>query len=157
MAHDEDLTKSEQGQYFCRSRRCLLKGCEHKFQPKVPSSRYCSEECREKARLWRIRRASEQYRRTAKGKIKRCKQARDRRQRAKIQKCDETGATGASVGDHHESHQGVMCARVGCYERVLLTRRSPCQKYCSCGCCLAMHRVIERERRWHKYLREHER
>ena len=33
-----------------RTRRCLLKGCEQRFQPGQPQQRYCSQRCREAAR-----------------------------------------------------------------------------------------------------------
>jgi hypothetical protein len=35
-----------------RMRRCLLKGCQHRFHPRQARQRYCSEECREAAREW---------------------------------------------------------------------------------------------------------
>ena len=55
-------------------------------------------------------------------------------------------------GDQKEKINGVLCGRPGCYERVLPTSRSPGKKYCSCGCSLAMRRVLERERRWRELL-----
>jgi len=36
-----------------RKRVCLLKGCEGRFWPVHPLTRYCSPECREEARRWR--------------------------------------------------------------------------------------------------------
>jgi hypothetical protein len=134
-----------------------LKGCGRKFQPRVPSSRYCSSECREKARQWRNRRAQERYRQTAKGKATRRKQAHVRRQKLKDRICDESGTPTVCVGDHNESNEGHICARPGCYERVTPTRRSPCQKYCNHDCCSAMRCVTERERRWQERLRERHR
>src|SRR5947209_3711266 len=35
-----------------RMRQCLLKGCDQRFHPRQPRQRYCSERCREAARVW---------------------------------------------------------------------------------------------------------
>jgi hypothetical protein len=63
------------------------------------------------------------------------------------------GGDGSREGDHKEAHrEGNCCARPGCYERFLVTRRSPLQRFCSSSCRLALARVIERERRWRARL-----
>ena len=74
-----------------RSRRpqgrvCLLKGCERRFRPVHPMTRYCGEGCREGARRWREWKARHRYRQSEGGKQKRRAQSRRyriRRQRAR--------------------------------------------------------------------------
>jgi hypothetical protein len=139
-----------------RKRLCLLKGCEQWFQPKVASSRYCSPKCRQKARQWSKKRSAERYRRSAKGKAARRKQAAVRRQRCKEQRT-ESPRSPPSVGDHNECEEGFICARPGCYERVTPTDRSPLKKYCCRNCYAAMRRVLERERRQRQRTHERQR
>ena len=66
-----------------RSRACLLKACERRFRPLRPLTRYCSEECREKARRWREWKARHHYRQSEGGKQKRRAQSRRYRLRSK--------------------------------------------------------------------------
>ena len=49
-----------------RIRRCLLQGCEQRFHPRQPRQRYCSEGCREAARKWSRRKATEKRHRANK-------------------------------------------------------------------------------------------
>lgn len=64
-----------------RTRRCLLKGCEQCFPPQRAAERYCSEECRKKAREWSEWKAQQKYRATLAGKEKRKAQSRRYRER----------------------------------------------------------------------------
>jgi hypothetical protein len=66
-----------------RSRGCLLKGCERRFRPSHPLTRYCSEECRDQARRWREWKARHRYRQTEGGKQKRRAQGHRYRLRRK--------------------------------------------------------------------------
>jgi hypothetical protein len=66
-----------------RGRACLLKGCERRFRPLHPRTRYCSEECREEAQRWREWKARHHYRQSEGGKQKRRAQSRRYRQRSK--------------------------------------------------------------------------
>jgi hypothetical protein len=66
-----------------RHRVCLLKGCERRFRPVPPLTRYCSEECREEARRWREWKARHRYRQSEAGKQKRRAQSRRYRLRSK--------------------------------------------------------------------------
>jgi hypothetical protein len=75
-----------------RSRCCLLKGCERKFQPWHARQRYCSAECRATARKWSRWKAQQRYRETAVGQAKRNGQSRRYRQRAKSRKPPEPEA-----------------------------------------------------------------
>lgn len=65
-----------------RLRRCLLKGCEHRFRPQLPWARYCSEDCRWEARHWSRWKAQQKYRATCPGKEHRQAQSRRYRRRA---------------------------------------------------------------------------
>ena len=65
-----------------RSRTCLLKGCEQRFRPLRPLTRYCSEQCREEARRWREWKARHRYRQSEAGKRKRRAQSRRYRLRS---------------------------------------------------------------------------
>jgi hypothetical protein len=75
-----------------RARRCLLKGCEQRFQPWQARHRYCSADCRKAARKWSRWKAQQRYRETASGKKKRNGQSRRYRERVKSRKPPETEA-----------------------------------------------------------------
>ena len=75
-----------------RTRRCLLKGCEQPFHPQQASDRYCSEECRKKAREWSEWKAQQRYRATPAGQEKRKAQSRRYRERVRNRKEQICGA-----------------------------------------------------------------
>jgi len=75
-----------------RRRRCLLKGCERRFQPRHARQRYCGEECRQGAREWSAWKAGRRWRATATGKRKRNRQSRRYRERLKQRKPAEKKA-----------------------------------------------------------------
>jgi hypothetical protein len=79
-----------------RSRACLLKGCGRVFRPEQPMARYCSDECREKARRWRQWKARQRYRQSPNGKQRRRAQGRRYRARRKEQRARETAAVTAA-------------------------------------------------------------
>jgi hypothetical protein len=64
-----------------RARRCLLKGCERRFQPVRPQARYCGKSCRNEAARWRAWKAQGQYRQSEGGRACRREQSRRRRER----------------------------------------------------------------------------
>jgi hypothetical protein len=70
----------------CRSRPCLLKGCEQRFHPRQAHQRYCGESCREEARKWSRWKAQQKYRTTEGGKQKRNGQSRRYRERVQSRK-----------------------------------------------------------------------
>lgn len=72
-----------------RVRRCLLKGCEQRFHARQARQRYCSAECRDKAREWSRWKAQQKYRKTASGKQKRTSQSERYRERVKSRKPPE--------------------------------------------------------------------
>jgi len=75
-----------------RTRSCLLKGCEQRFQARHARQRYCSQDCRAAAREWSEWKARQTYRGTAAGKQKRNGQSRRYRERVKAQKQSEKEA-----------------------------------------------------------------
>lgn len=83
-----------------RSRACLLKGCERRFRPLHPRTRYCSEECREQARRWREWKARHHYRQSEGGKQKRRAQSRRYRLRSKRARAAKQGP-----GRRREGHR----------------------------------------------------
>jgi hypothetical protein len=137
-----------------RTRRCLLKGCERVFRPVCHQARYCSAECRAAARRWSQKRSQEAYRGSEKGRESRQRQSRAYRERVKQRDREQALAGGdaeASEGHHREVFsEGILCARPGCYERVVASLRSPLQCFCSSLCRKALHRVLEREARWRR-------
>jgi hypothetical protein len=87
-SHPENQEARQRKRLACRprSRRCLLKGCERRFRPRHARQRYCSEHCREAARVWSRWKGQDKYRATAAGKQKRNGQSRRYRQRVKDRK-----------------------------------------------------------------------
>ncbi len=75
-----------------RARGCLLKGCKQRFPPRQARQRYCSPECREKARRWSRWKAQQRYRETAGGQAKRKGQSQRYRERVKSRKPPEPEA-----------------------------------------------------------------
>ncbi len=136
-----------------RRRMCLLKGCERKFHPVHPLSRYCSDSCRQAARRWSRRLANQRYRGSQPGKARRRAQCRRYRERV----CQRNETTGR-VCSGSKGYQGQTveetnpCHRPGCYVRFAHTPRSPHQKYCSARCRQALRRVLVREQRWRRRM-----
>ena len=83
-----------------RRRVCLLKGCERRFRPVHPLTRYCSQECREEARRWRAWKARHRYRQSEWGKQKR--RAQSRRYRMRRQR---VGEAKSGRGKPREGHR----------------------------------------------------
>ena len=75
-----------------RRRRCLLKGCEQRFDPRHVRQRYCSERCRKAARKWSRWKAQQRYRETTAGKQKRNGQSHRYRERVRSRKPPEPEA-----------------------------------------------------------------
>jgi hypothetical protein len=80
-----------------RMRRCLLKGCEHRFRPRQARQRYCSEPCRKAARKWSRWKDQQRYRKTAAGRQKRNGQSRRYREGVKSRKTPEPEAVDGSA------------------------------------------------------------
>lgn len=157
MAHPHNCAKRQVRQFHCRRRRCLLKGCTNFYRPKHPQSRYCSAECRALARRWARARARRRYRASTRGKAHRRAQSGRYRERCKTRRARALHVPEAEKesceGDQGSAREEVfLCARPGCYELVQPELRSPGKCFCSRGCCRALGRVHERERRWRARL-----
>ena len=87
-----------------RTRACLLKGCEHRFRPVHPLTRYCGEECREQARRWREWKAPHHYRQSDGGKQKRREQSRRYRERCKQAKAANHGSHKSCEGHRKKKY-----------------------------------------------------
>lgn len=136
-----------------RRRKCLLRGCERSFRPVDQREHFCSKACVSAWRVWRRWRAQQKYRRQSKSRSKRRAQSKRYRQRvrSRVEPAEQNDDREACEGHPPGGEaSGEPCARPGCYERFLLTRRSPEQKFCSSSCRRALWRVWERERRWHE-------
>jgi hypothetical protein len=134
-----------------RCRRCLLKGCERRFCPSHPLSRYCSPSCQSAARRWSCWRAGRRYRQTDQGRQCRREQCRRYRQRVRCRKAAEEDEPAAGEGHHKESSsEKSPCTRPGCYEVFQVTPRSPAQKFCGPLCRKALRCVLVREARWRR-------
>lgn len=134
-----------------RRRRCLLKGCERRFRPSHPLSRYCSPSCQAAARRWSCWRAARQYRRTEQGRRCRREQCRRYRQRLACRKRAAADEPATCEGHHKEpSSKKSPCARPGCYVLFHPTARSPTQKFCGPLCHKALRRALVREARWRR-------
>jgi hypothetical protein len=83
-----------------RSRQCLLKGCEHSFRPTHPMARYCSDDCRQKARQWSQWKSRHRWRQSERGRRKRQQQSIRHRQRLRI-----VGRTVSAGGSERGSSQ----------------------------------------------------
>lgn len=164
-----------------RNRLCLIKGCQHSFQPHYPFTRYCSPACFAAAQRWSertnpfcaecARRASQQranrnYRASKNGKAHRCQQARRYRQRCRErqkQTADSVGIPPEWEGEGYIPHrrlrddEKIFCHRPGCYVRFQPPPRSPLTKFCSAACRQAFRRVAVREQRWRERLGNHAR
>jgi hypothetical protein len=88
-----------------RSRECLLKGCGKSFRPTHPMARYCSQECRRKARQWSQWKSRQRWRQTEKGRKKRQQQSVRHRERLKQA---ERASFGPERGARGSSQAGEM-------------------------------------------------
>jgi len=171
------LSDQEASRY--RTRVCLLKGCNHSFQPHYPFTRYCGSACFASAERWSeetcpscatcVRRASQRkanrkYRSSEKGQVCRRRQSCRYRQRCRerpIRPADFADSPPAWEGEGYIPHrrypdcQKSFCHRPGCYVRFEPPPRSPLKKFCSAACCQAFRRVAVRDQRWTERLGKH--
>ncbi len=129
MSPDQDLTTRQRNQPHDnkqiqrrrsrqpRSRECLLKGCGRMFRPEHPMARYCSEECRRKARRWSQWKSRQRWRRSANGRKKRQEQSVRHRERLRL-------AGRASAGPGNGSRGSSQAAPVKDFFRLLVIVRA---------------------------------
>ena len=122
--------------------------------PRVPQQRYCGKACQDEAARWRAWTKQRRYRTTEKGRQRRREQSRRYHKKRKLkEKADKVEGAGKRRGHREGNHPAgdfkkFPCDRPGCYELYVRVRRSPLQRFCSCGCRKALRRVVEREIRW---------
>jgi hypothetical protein len=99
MGPTESLTRPRKNQVAGRrdrrrprARCCLLKGCKQRVHPRQAYQRYCSAECRERARKWSRWKAQQKYRKTTGGKQRRNSQSGRYRERVKSRKAADPEA-----------------------------------------------------------------
>jgi hypothetical protein len=152
--HDDRRSSSGQGSSRARRRRCLLKDCEQFFEPEHAQSRYCGPACQDAADRWRHWRASRTWRKTESGRECRRQQSCRYRQRVRERRVAEQAAAEQTAQAECEGQrpadisEKTPCARPGCYELFVPSRRSTHQRFCSCLCRQALRRVVQRESRW---------
>ncbi len=133
-----------------RARVCLRKGCGCKYQPRRWNQRYCQDpDCRRLVRNWQAARRQVQRRLDAATKAQHAEAQRARRQRAKsVPQAPQDPAVAAARGHAAEIiFRAPCCHRPGCPEPPLKSIRNPAH-FCGPACRQAMHRVLERERKW---------
>jgi hypothetical protein len=154
LEHDRRSCRRQGSCRGPRRRRCLLKGCERFFEPRWPQARYCGPACQQAAKRWRSWRAGQTWRKTDSGRQCRRRQSCRYRQRVRERREEEqVGAEEAATAQREGQRPAEVlekspCARPGCYELFVPSRRSPHQRFCSCLCRHALRRVIQREARW---------
>jgi hypothetical protein len=89
----------------------LLKGCERRFRPSHPLTRYCSEVCREAARRWREWKAGHRYRQSEGGKQKR--RAQSRRYRLRRKKAREAQREPGKAREGHRKKKYLPALAIG--------------------------------------------
>lgn len=137
-----------------RVRRCLRAQCGCVFHPCCARRFYCSPECRAAARAQSQRDAQRKYRASPQGRC--CRQEQSRRYRARCRerravagKAVSTRLATAREG-HHQQPGGrkICCDRPGCYNRFVISSRSPLQRFCSPLCRQEFRRARALDRRW---------
>ena len=125
MSPDQDLTTRQRNQpqdnkqdrrrpaRQPRSRECLLKGCGRMFRPAHPMARYCSGECRRKARQWSQWKSGQRWRQSENGRKKRQEQSVRHRERLRL-------AGRASSGPENGSRGSSQAAPVKDFFRLLV-------------------------------------
>ena len=94
-----------------RSRACLLKGCAKRFRPRHPMARYCSQECREKARRWSQWKSRQRWRQSENGRQKRREQSVRQRERLRLSGRARSRPKAVRVGHHQVPGRNFFWAR----------------------------------------------
>ena len=135
-----------------RRRLCLRKGCKHHYTPQCWNQRYCQDpECLRQVRRWQAAKRQAKRRQDDGVKAQQAKSQRARRQRTKSspqppQKPEVVAARGHAA---KILLPNPFCHRPGCYDPPTKSGRNQ-PKYCCPACRRAVHRVLDRERKWLK-------
>jgi hypothetical protein len=135
-----------------RARICLRKGCKHKYTPRRWNQRYCQDpECRRLVRRWQAAKRQAKRRQDDAVKAQHAQAQRARRRRAATSPQPPPKPEVAAARGHAAKIflPNPFCHRPGCYEAPPKSARNQA-KYCCRSCRQAVHRVLDRERKWLK-------
>lgn len=142
-----------------RRRVCLRKGCGFDFQPRCWNQRYCQDQkCLDLVRRWQAAKRQRERRQNIQHRQQHRETERQRRKRQREQTTNTShqgsgepsstrSAKTARAWSRSNSLSADFCDRVGCYDSVRYSPRTPA-RYCSDECRQAMRRVLDRERKW---------
>jgi hypothetical protein len=133
-----------------RTRLCLRKGCGRRFQPRRWNQRYCQDPaCLRLLRRWQAaqRQAKRRQDDTAKGQHAAAQRARRQIAKSVPQPLKEPEAAAARGHAAKIFFLRPLCQRPGCYEPPHKSARNQAT-YCCFTCRQAVHRVVDRERKW---------
>jgi hypothetical protein len=135
-----------------RPRLCLRKGCGRTYTPRRWNQRYCQDaECLRLVRRWLAakRQAKRRQDEAVKARHAQAQQARRRRAVPSPQPPNEPEVAAARGHAAKIFSPTLICDRPGCHEMPPKSCRNQA-KYCCPVCRQAVHRVIDRERKWLK-------
>lgn len=135
-----------------RSRLCLRKGCGRAYTPRCWNQRFCQDpECLRLVRRWLAtkRQAKRRQDEAVKAQHAQAQKARRRRASSLPQPPKEPEVAAARGHAANFFSPTPICERPGCYEPSPKSGRNQA-KYCCSSCRQAVHRVLDRERKWLK-------
>ena len=166
MGQEQDTSSATSSQKKSRfpPRVCLRYRCGRIFLPGHWNQRYCHETaCQQELRRWQAAKRQRNHRRNPENRRKHAEAERQRRKRCreerrswKSERPPPSPAPGHDVASRAWSRSETIpenfCDRPGCYNPVRPSCRAPAH-YCSDECCQALHRVLDRERKykWRKH------
>ena len=149
-------------------RLCHRKGCNAVFVPRCWNQRYCREaECLQELHRWQNAKRQQWRRRRADVRRQHAEAERQRRGRqreeARVRQAEQSCLASSSslpksslkrcAWSRSKKNPGDFCDRPGCFEPLRISCRAPAH-YCSDECRQAMHRVLDRERKYKERKRK---
>ena len=161
MGQEQDISSATSSQKRGRfpPRSCLRQGCNCVFLPGHWNQRYCREpSCRQELHRWHAAKRQRNHRQNPVNRQKHVEAERQRRKRRReeIRSRESERPPPSPAPGHDEASRAWsrsetipenFCDRPGCYKPVRPSCRAPAH-YCSDECRLAMHRVLDRERKY---------
>jgi hypothetical protein len=160
MGQEQDISSATSSQKGIRfpPRVCLRYGCGCIFQPGHWNQRYCREpECQQALRRWQAKKRQRDHRRNPENRRKHAETERQRRKRRREERRSWGGEPSPSPNPSHDAASRAwsrsettpenFCDRPGCYKPIRPSCRAPAY-YCSDECRQALHRVVDRERKY---------
>ena len=164
MGQEQDISSATSSQKRGRfpPRTCLRQGCNCVFLPGHWNQRYCREpDCARRLRRWQATKRQRNHRSDPKNRRKHAETERQRRRRRREENRGRIAGSspcshaphpdpvepGSRAWSRSEAIPENFCDRPGCYKPVRPSCRAPAH-YCSDQCRQAMHRVLDRERKY---------